>query len=111
MMEQQRLWKIIAQHPRPILHGRWNESVQSERSGSHWKSQKGQFRKYLHRRYQHLHDRGGQTGRIRCTNSFDAVTRLPGISVTNGNEIHIRNNPEQPVIVVDDVCMKTITTS
>ena len=35
--------------------------------------------------------------------AFDAVTRLPGISVTNGNEIHIRNNPEQPVIVVDDV--------
>lgn len=33
-------------------------------------SRKGQFRKYLHRRYQHLHDRGGQTGRIRCTNSF-----------------------------------------
>ena len=23
--------------------------------------------------------------------AFDAVTRLPGISVTNGNEIHIRN--------------------
>ena len=23
--------------------------------------------------------------------------------MTNGNEIHIRNNPEQPVIVVDDV--------
>ena len=31
------------------------------------------------------------------------VSRLPGVSVTNGNEIHIRNNPEQPVIVIDDV--------
>lgn len=35
--------------------------------------------------------------------AFDAVSRLPGVSVTNGNEIHIRNNPEQPVIVIDDV--------
>ena len=32
--------RLFAQHPRPILHGRWNESVQSERSGSHWKSTK-----------------------------------------------------------------------
>ena len=30
--------RLFAQYPRPILHGRWNESVQSERSGSHWKS-------------------------------------------------------------------------
>lgn len=29
--------------------------------------------------------------------------RLPGVSVMNGNEIHIRNNPQQPVIVIDDV--------
>ena len=35
--------------------------------------------------------------------AFDAVSRLPGVSVTNGNEIHIRNNPEQPVIVIDHV--------
>lgn len=35
--------------------------------------------------------------------AFDAIIRLPGVSVTNGNEIHIRNNPEQPVIVIDDV--------
>ena len=34
---------------------------------------------------------------------FDAVSRLPGVTVMNGNEIHIRNNPEQPVIVIDDV--------
>ena len=31
---------------------------------------KASSEKYLHRRYQHLHDRRGQTGRIRCTNSF-----------------------------------------
>lgn len=35
--------------------------------------------------------------------AFDAVSRLPGVTVMNGNEIHIRNNPEQPVIVIDDV--------
>lgn len=35
--------------------------------------------------------------------AFDAVSRLPGVTVLNGNEIHIRNNPEQPVIVIDDV--------
>lgn len=35
--------------------------------------------------------------------AFDAVSRLPGVNVLNGNEIHIRNNPEQPVIVIDDV--------
>lgn len=35
--------------------------------------------------------------------AFDAVSRLPGVTVMNGNEIHIRNNPEQPVIVIDDI--------
>lgn len=35
--------------------------------------------------------------------AFDAVSRLPGVTVTGGREIHIRNNPEQPVIVIDDV--------
>ena len=35
--------------------------------------------------------------------AFEAVSRFPGVSITNGNEIHIRNNPEQPVVVIDDI--------
>lgn len=35
--------------------------------------------------------------------AFDAAIRLPGVTVTNGNELHIRNNPESPAIVIDDV--------
>lgn len=43
-----------------------------------------------------LEDYGAQT-------AFDVVSRLPGVTLMNGNEIHIRNNPEQPVIVIDDI--------
>lgn len=35
--------------------------------------------------------------------AFDAATRLPGVTVMNGNEIHIRNNPEEALIIIDDV--------
>lgn len=35
--------------------------------------------------------------------AFDAVSRLPGVTVTNGNEIRIRNNSVPPVIVIDDI--------
>lgn len=43
-----------------------------------------------------LENYGGQT-------AFDVVSRLSGVTIMNGNEIHIRNNPEQPVIVIDDI--------
>lgn len=33
----------------------------------------------------------------------DVVTRLPSVMITNGNEVHIRNNPTQSIIVIDDV--------
>ena len=46
---------------------------------------------------------GDRLERFGAQTALDAVFRLPGVNVTNGNEIHIRNNPEQPVIVVDDV--------
>lgn len=35
--------------------------------------------------------------------AFDAASRLPGVTITNGSEIHIRNNSEQAVIVIDDI--------
>lgn len=35
--------------------------------------------------------------------AFDVVSRLPGVMVTNGNEIHIRSNPGPPVIIIDDI--------
>lgn len=43
-----------------------------------------------------LEEYGAQT-------AFDAVSRLPGVTVTNGNEIRIRNNSVPPVIVIDDI--------
>ena len=46
---------------------------------------------------------GEQLEKYGAHTAFDAVMRLPGVSVMNGNEIHIRNNPQQPVIVIDDV--------
>ena len=35
--------------------------------------------------------------------AFDAATRLPSVTIMNGNEIHIRNNPEPAAIVIDDI--------
>lgn len=35
--------------------------------------------------------------------AFDAASRLPGVTVMNGNEIHIRNNPQPAVIIIDDI--------
>ena len=46
---------------------------------------------------------GDQLEKYGALTAFDAVSRLPGVTLMNGNEIHIRNNPEQPVIVIDDI--------
>lgn len=46
---------------------------------------------------------GDQLERYGASTAFDAASRLPGVNITNGNELHIRNNPEKPVIVIDDV--------
>ena len=35
--------------------------------------------------------------------AFDAATRLPSVTIMNGSEIHIRNNPEPAAIVIDDI--------
>lgn len=35
--------------------------------------------------------------------AFDAASRMPGVTITNGSELHIRNNPDPAAIVVDDV--------
>ncbi len=35
--------------------------------------------------------------------AFDAASRLPSVTITNGNEIHIRNNSEPAIIVIDDI--------
>lgn len=46
---------------------------------------------------------GDRLERLGAQTVFDAVSRLPGVTIMNGSEIHIRNNPDQPVVVVDDV--------
>lgn len=35
--------------------------------------------------------------------AFDAASRLPSVTILNGSEIHIRNNSEPAVIVIDDI--------
>ena len=35
--------------------------------------------------------------------AFDAASRLPSGTITNGSEIHIRNNSEPAIIVIDDI--------
>lgn len=35
--------------------------------------------------------------------TFDAASRLPSVTITNGSEIHIRNNSEPAIIVIDDI--------
>ncbi len=35
--------------------------------------------------------------------AFDAASRLPSVTITNGSEIHIRNNSEPAIIVIDDI--------
>ena len=35
--------------------------------------------------------------------AFDAASRLPSVTITNGSEIHIRNNSEPEIIVIDDI--------
>lgn len=35
--------------------------------------------------------------------AFDAASRLPSATITNGSEIHIRNNSEPAIIVIDDI--------
>lgn len=35
--------------------------------------------------------------------AFDAASRLPSVTITNGSEIHIRNNSEPTIIVIDDI--------
>lgn len=41
--------------------------------------------------------------------AFDAIHRLPGVSIVNGNEIRIRNNSQPPAIVIDDVVYEDAT--
>lgn len=35
--------------------------------------------------------------------AFDAASRLPSVTITNGSEIHIRNNSKPAIIVIDDI--------
>ena len=35
--------------------------------------------------------------------AVDAASRLPSVTITNGSEIHIRNNSEPAIIVIDDI--------
>ena len=35
--------------------------------------------------------------------AFDAASRRPSVTITNGSEIHIRNNSEPAIIVIDDI--------
>lgn len=35
--------------------------------------------------------------------AFDAASRLPSVTITNASEIHIRNNSEPAIIVIDDI--------
>ena len=35
--------------------------------------------------------------------AFDAASRLPSVTITNGSEIHMRNNSEPAIIVIDDI--------
>ena len=35
--------------------------------------------------------------------AFDAASRLPSVTITNGSEIHTRNNSEPAIIVIDDI--------
>ena len=35
--------------------------------------------------------------------AFDAASRLPSVTIMNGGEIHIRNNPEQALVVINDI--------
>lgn len=35
--------------------------------------------------------------------AFDAASRLPSVTITNGSEIHIRNKSEPAIIVIDDI--------
>lgn len=35
--------------------------------------------------------------------AMDVVNTLPGVTVTGGNEIHIRNSPEQAILVINDI--------
>lgn len=35
--------------------------------------------------------------------AFDAASRLPSVTITNGSEMHIRNNSEPAIIVIDDI--------
>lgn len=46
---------------------------------------------------------GEQLERSGAHTVLDAVMRLPGVNITNGSEIHIRNSPEQAVLIVDDI--------
>lgn len=46
---------------------------------------------------------GDQLDKSGAHTALDAVRRLPGVSITGRNEIHVRNNPAQPLIIVDDL--------
>lgn len=35
--------------------------------------------------------------------AYDIAINLPGVTVSNGNELHIRNNADQPAIVINDI--------
>ncbi|MDR0937754.1 MAG: TonB-dependent receptor plug domain-containing protein [Mediterranea sp.] len=46
---------------------------------------------------------GEELDRFSAQNAFDVATRLPGVTVWNGNEIHVRNNESPALLVVDDI--------
>ena len=35
--------------------------------------------------------------------AYDIAINLPGVTVSNGSELHIRNNADQPAIVINDI--------
>lgn len=79
-----------------------NACVQSERSNSYSEAGTSELKKYLYggiNTYTVEEDRLQGYGQT----AFDAASRLPSVTITNGSEIHIRNNSEPAIIVIDDI--------
>jgi hypothetical protein len=51
---------------------------------------------------------GEDIERLGSHNAYDAVMRLPGVTIQNSNEIHIRNNSQAALIVINDVAYEDV---
>ena len=46
---------------------------------------------------------GDKISQFGARTALDVASRLPGVTIMHGNEVHVRGNPEQPIIVLNDV--------